>query len=232
MFWLISDCSTAKLNPNGHPFCLTPPSNIVLIPVLLNNTKPTNIRYTITSLGSRKVESIDLNTNSIKAIENSLEHILQLNEKAESSVSDENEDDWDADDLDIGTLGPPGTSQLYRREDLEDTQSITFIKVTKPGIVKLERVVDSSSSNEARVFQNEVLVVPCPTAQFADDSISRGHDLRCAGSTEQLSIQVFGFPPLSLTWHKEINGRRQHMAVDGIQDNKEVLAFLNVPMTS
>ncbi|TDL28053.1 hypothetical protein BD410DRAFT_782006 [Rickenella mellea] len=217
----ISPVSTAKLNPNGLPFCLTPPSNIVLIPVLLNNTKPTNIRYTITSLGSRKVETIDLNTNSIKAIENSLEDILQLNEKTDSSVSDENEDDWDADDLDVGALGPPGTSQLYRREDLEDSQSITFIKVTKPGIVKLERVVDSSSSNEARVFRNEVLVVPCPTAQFADDNISRGHDLRCAGSSEQLSIQVFGFPPLSLTWHKEINGRRQHMAVDGIQDNKE-----------
>src|SRR6201999_240610 len=71
----MSPISTAQLNPYGQRFCLDASSNSVLVPVLLNNSNPTSLRYTITPLGytessGGKIESVALSTRDLKAIEN------------------------------------------------------------------------------------------------------------------------------------------------------------------
>ncbi|KAH8120086.1 hypothetical protein DFH11DRAFT_1558255 [Phellopilus nigrolimitatus] len=212
----MSPISTAKLNPGGHTYCLSPPANMILIPVLLNNTKPSHIRYSVSIPGTEKVDYVDLNARELRNIEQQRLEALKLTKASASADSEENsDDDWDDEDEDLAEgnnylIGPSS-------QELEKTQSVVHLKVTKPGTVRLERVLDSTTTNMARIFFGEVSVVPCPQAEFVPDSIVKGNGIRCMGSKEELAIKVFGVPPLSLKWHKEINGRREYFAVDRIE---------------
>src|SRR5882757_8269370 len=47
----MSPISTAQLNPYGQTYCLSSPSSSVLIPVLLNNSNPNFLRYSLIPLG-------------------------------------------------------------------------------------------------------------------------------------------------------------------------------------
>ena len=210
--------STARLNPGDLSFCLGPPSNTVLIPILLNNTDPSHIRYTISQVGSDKYEAVDLNAKEIRAIESQRLEALQVTRNAASNNEDEyNEADWD-EEAQSGPelLLPPGTASLER------TQSVAHIKVTKPGVIKLQRVLDSTTSNVARIAPVEVKVVPCPQAVILPDKISSGDNIRCMGTREELTVRVSGVPPLSLKWFREINGRREHLSVDKIDSPSDV----------
>lgn len=219
----LSSISTARLNSNGLSLCLSPPSNTILIPVLLNNTTPSHIRYSITVPGSDKPELFDLNTKDLKAIEHSRAESLHLTKSMPSSnMDEEDEDDWDAEDEDDGPssgklLGLHSTSQ-----SLEKTQSIAHLRMSKPGIIRLEQVVDAASSNSARIYPTEFALVPCPQAEFVEDRISRGDSVRCVGSKEELTVKIFGVPPLTLKWHREINGRREHFSIEKIEGSPEV----------
>ncbi|KAI5121322.1 hypothetical protein M0805_003789 [Coniferiporia weirii] len=214
----MSPISTAKLNPGGLSYCLSPPANTVLIPVLLNNTKPSHIRYTVSHPGSDKVDYVDLSAKEIRLIEQQRLEVLQAAKSADPVDPEGNSDaDWDGEDEELQTSQDRMMGFLPASQELEKTQSVVYLKVTKPGTVRLERVLDSATANMARIFPGEISVVPCPQAEFAHDSIVDSDGVRCMGSKEELSVKIFGVPPLDLRWHREVNGKREHFSVERIE---------------
>ncbi|KIJ66251.1 hypothetical protein HYDPIDRAFT_86511 [Hydnomerulius pinastri MD-312] len=215
----MSPISTAHLNPDAHTFCLSPPSDTVLIPILVNNTTPANVRYSFTPLtyvegksGTGRVEHVELSTKDLKVIEQArlegLQMVRTVNYSPDSSEYDEYDDDDDE--------TPSSESHLQK------TQSLAHIRVTKPGTIRLDRVLDSSGVTARLVHPVEVTVVPCPTAQYTDDSLSTlENTVRCAGdgSDVDLTIDIRGVPPLSLRWSKYVNEKKESFLVEGIEDS-------------
>lgn len=196
----------------------------MLIPVLLNNSNPTLLRYSITALDTGKVEVFELNQRDMKSIESAHSAQLQLTQTSSPS-GEESEDDWDGEDEEeeIAQGGVVRHSLTYHHK-LEKTQALSYIRVTKPGLVRLDQASESGT-NDARILHNDVLVVPCPQADFTTDAVVKGDSVRCTGTREELSIRVYGVAPLTLKWRKEINGRREYFSVDGINGNPEVCVY-------
>ena len=139
-------------------------------------------------------------------------------------MDEDDENDYDPDDV----IDETSTKRIASGSNvaLEKTQSIAHIRVSKPGIIRLQRVYDSSSQTDARISLSEVIIAPCPYASFVDDVIAKGDNIRCVGSGEELAVKVFGVPPLSLKWHREISkGRREHFSVERIEGTHEVFIF-------
>ncbi|GLB35866.1 putative nucleoporin pom152 [Lyophyllum shimeji] len=208
----MSPISTAQLNPQGLSFCLSPPDNFVLIPVLLNNTHLAGLTYSLTPLGrDEKPEIVELTAKDLKAIEQDRLEALQASRPTVPARDSDDYDEYDDEEEAIQGLQSPL---------LQNTQALVHIRLSRPGTLRLESVVDHSHV-QARLSQpSTVTVVPCPTVEFADDD-SIKDNVRCSGpdSDLQLTIQVVGVPPLSLRWLKTINGRREHFLVEGIEDN-------------
>ncbi|KAG9314091.1 hypothetical protein JVU11DRAFT_4872 [Chiua virens] len=213
----MSPISTARLNPDAFNFCLSPPSHSVLIPILVNNTTPANVRYSFTPLtyvegqsSTGRIEHIELSGKDLRAIEQA--RLEGLHSVRARSTDDEYEDDDDE--------TPPSDSQLQK------TQSLAHIRLTKPGTIRLERILDSSGVAARLASPLEVTVVPCPTAYFTDDSISQPADaIRCQGDTSSvdMTIDIRGVPPLSLRWSKYLDGKRENFLVEGIEDSNPAL---------
>ncbi|KAF8560070.1 hypothetical protein OG21DRAFT_1502415 [Imleria badia] len=210
----MSPISTAHLNPDAFTFCLSPPSHAVLIPIIVNNTTPANVRYSFTPLtyiegqsGTGRIEHIELSGKDLKAIEQA--RLEGLQSVRVHSTEDEYEDDEDE---------SPSTSD----SQLQKTQSLTHIRITKPGTIRLERILDSSGVAARLAHPLEVTVVPCPTAYYTDDSIAQPADaIRCQGDTSDidLTIDIRGVPPLSLRWSKYVDGKKESFLVEGIEDS-------------
>jgi len=218
----MSPVSTARLNPQGHAFCLAPPGNSILIPILLNNTTPLSVKYSLLPLGYTenekhgKVEYVELSVKDLKAIEQfRIDTFPTLRQppssQRDSDEYDEYDDDGDEDDAE---------DAQSTRSALQKSQSLSHIRITKPGRLRLLRVLDASNT-EARIVQPvEVTIVPCPHVEFADDSDSaHGHDVHCAGQNSdlELMINMRGVPPLSLRWSKSVNGKKEHFLVEGVE---------------
>lgn len=192
------------------------------------------MRYTVTPLGYvegessgggvGKVEYVELVAKDLKAIEANRLESLQLlrpagngnsNSKRDADEYDEYDDDEDDDD----TYTDPGSHPT-----LQKTQSIIHIRLRKPGTVRLERVLDTSNIAARLSHPLEVMVVPCPTAEFAPDKLE---PVRCAGQASntdsetgtdlRFTIDIRGVPPLSLRWFREVNGKREYFLVEGIE---------------
>lgn len=210
----MSPISTAHLNPDALTFCLSPPSHSILIPILVNNTTPANIRYSFTPLtyvegvsGTGRIEHVELTGKDLRAIEQARLEGLQ-SVRAYSS-DDEYEDDEDE---------PPSPSD----SQLQKTQSLVHIRATKPGTIRLERILDSSGVAARLTHPLEVTIVPCPTAFYSDDSAARpANAVRCQGDTSgvDLMIDIRGVPPLSLRWTKYVDGKKESFLVEGIEDS-------------
>lgn len=210
----MSPISTAHLNPDAFTFCLSPSSDSVLIPILVNNTTPANVRYSFTPLtyiegqsGTGRIEHIELGGKDLKAIEQArLEGIQSVRVHSADDEYEEDEDD------------SPSTSD----PQLQKTQSLTHIRITKPGTIRLERILDSSGVVARLAHPLEVTVVPCPTAYYTDDSIAQpANEVRCQGDTSgvDLAINIHGVPPLSLRWSKHVDGKKESFLVEGIEDS-------------
>ncbi|KAI0278168.1 hypothetical protein BGY98DRAFT_975678 [Russula aff. rugulosa BPL654] len=172
----------SHLNPYTQRFCMDASSTSVLVPILLNNSNPTSLRYTVTPLGytdssGGKIESVTLSSRDLKAIENARLERLRLTKT---------------------------TKQEYYDDSVSD-----------------------SSGVDARIsYPSEITIAPCPRAQFVDgDALARGDNIKCAApglntlgedKDVPLTLSIFGVPPLSLKWFKEINGRREYFIVEGI----------------
>lgn len=218
----MSPISTAKLNPYGETFCLASPSHSILVPLLLNNTSPAAVRYSLVPLGyvegsGAKVDKVDLSAKELKAVETARLEALQAMRASTSKQDNEDYDEYD-DDEDDGDDSDPHAMRLQK------TQSMTYIRISKPGTLRLDRVVDSSSVDARFVYPREVTIVPCPRAEFVPDNVA---DVRCAtprvtsgaGEEVNLEIDVYGVPPLSLRWYKEVDGKRESFMVEGIESS-------------
>ncbi|KAF9225491.1 hypothetical protein BS17DRAFT_801515 [Gyrodon lividus] len=212
----MSPISTGHLNPDAHTFCLSPPSHTVLIPILVNNTSPANVRYSFTPLtyvegqsGTGRVEHIELSAKDLKVIEQArIEGLQSVRAYSRDSSYEDYDDDED--------------ETLSSDSRLQKSQSLAHIRATKPGTIRLERVLDSSGVAARLVHPLEVTVVPCPTAHYTDDLLSKPENaVRCAGdnSNVDLSIDIRGVPPLSLRWSKYVNEKKESFLVEGIEDS-------------
>ena len=223
----MSPISTAQLNPYSQLFCLDASSNSVLVPILLNNSNPTSLHYTITPLGytessGGKIESVTLSARDLKAIENARLERLRVTKTTKQEYYDDSIDDYDDEYPNNDPRDAP--SSLPR---LQKTQSIVHIRLSKPGTIHLKDVSDSSGVDARISYPSEITIAPCPHAQFVDgDALSRGDNIKCAASSlntlgedkdVRLTLSIFGVPPLSLKWFKEINGRREYFIVEGIE---------------
>ncbi|PPQ99547.1 hypothetical protein CVT24_005335 [Panaeolus cyanescens] len=212
----MSPISTAHLNPQGQNFCLSPTSRYVFIPVVLNNTNIAGLRYSVTPLGNHaggKLETHDMSLKDLKSVEQSYLDKLQL--AAQPSSAAKNTDDYDEYDDDDDSDAQKTSSSLQK------TQSLYHIMLSKPGIVRLERVYDSSNT-DARLVISQAVVVPCPRVEFGEDEKAAEQPIRCVGQDTdvQLKINVNGVPPLSLKWMRTVNGVREEFLVEGIEGDQ------------
>ncbi|KAK2460117.1 hypothetical protein APHAL10511_007883 [Amanita phalloides] len=226
----MSPISTARLNPYGSTFCLQNQHDSVLIPILLNNTNVVGLRYSLTPLdyvegnSNKRIEYIDLSAKDLKSIEQARLESLQVARLATPPTPDSDDyDEYDDDDDD--------TQSRQSQEMLQNTQSLVHIRASKPGILRLVRVLDSSNTEARLVVPSEIVIVPCPRAKFIDDGWN-DVNVRCAGQEQdvQLMINVFGIPPLSLRWLKIVNGKREHFLVEGIQGSHEPTPVTKAPV--
>jgi nucleoporin POM152 len=229
----MSPISTAQLHLDSRSFCLASPGDTVLIPVLLNNSQPTSIRYSLTPLGADtsghgmtkstflkpKADVVDLSARELKAIESARVEALQSTRLSTPREADD-DDEYDDDDDEAEDINEDARSS---HSWLQKTQSISYIRVTKPGILRLERVAHASGVDARLVYPIEVTIAPCPTAEFVDDARRLSDTIRCAGDNPDLDlkIRIFGVPPLSLRWHRETNGKTDPFLVEGIQGDHE-----------
>lgn len=212
----MSPISTAELNNHGISYCLAPPNNFVLIPVLLNNTNLNGLKYSLTPLGNDgvgpgKVEFIDLTPKDLKSIEQSRLEALKSSRPSASMAQDPEEyDEYDDDDH---------QELQYSPSSLQTTQSLVHIRLNKPGTLRLERVFDASNIDARIANPSSVTVVPCPRVEFVDDELPK-EDIRCFGedSDLKLMIDIYGIPPLSLRWLKTVNGKSERFLVEGIEE--------------
>lgn len=210
----MSPISTAQLNPSGATFCLTGSSDAALVPILLNNTNPTYIRYSLSSLDDTTVEHFDVSSKELKAIEASRLPVMQV---VKSTIPSKVDDDYDEYDDDEGENESSNNDPLH--SSLQRTQALNHLRLTKPGRVRLDRVMDSSGIEARLQYPYEVLVAHCPKVQFVDEPTAA--EVRCAGqdTDHQLMIDISGVTPLSLRWFKMVNGRRESFLVEGIEGN-------------
>ncbi|KAJ7361595.1 hypothetical protein DFH08DRAFT_768660 [Mycena albidolilacea] len=213
----MSPISTARLNPHGSTFCLAEPGAFVLIPVLLNNTDISSLRYSLSPLGYNsdivldKIENFQLSSKELKAIE---EHRLAKLRPSTLATQRNQHDEYDEYDDDSESASDSADSS----STLQKTQSLVHIKLARFGTVRLEQVVDSSNVEARLAYPSEVTVVPCPRVEFIEDT---GAAVRCAGQDQdlELMIDIRGVPPLSLRWFKVVNERPEHFIVEGIDSD-------------
>lgn len=232
----MSPISTAQLNPHFQTFCIANPGQNILIPVLLNNTNPISLRYTLTPLGYGaesseksksvgKIERVELSSKDLKAIEQARLETLQVTKVASTVKRNTDEYDEYDDDEEEETAPLHGSGPA-----LQKTQSMAHIRLNKPGVLRLERVMDSSNIESRLVSFTDVTIAPCPRAEFAAETSISESDLRCAsptlgaggGEEIPLKISIFGVPPLSLRWRKEVNNKPEPFMVEGIEGDTHI----------
>ncbi|KAJ7225386.1 hypothetical protein GGX14DRAFT_489278 [Mycena pura] len=214
----MSPISTARLNPQSSTFCLAEPGSSVLIPVLLNNTDVSALRYSLVPLsyvpdgGSGKIESFQLLSKDLKAMKQTHSANLRPSTLATRRDQEDEYDEYDDDDTDSSAESPNTASTLQK------TQSVVHLELSRFGTVRLEQVVDASGVEARLAYPSEVTVVPCPRAEFIEDTSAA---VLCAGQHQdlELSIDIRGVPPLSLRWFRVVNERAEHFVVEGIDSD-------------
>ena len=134
--------------------------------------------------------------------------------------SDEEDDDDEEEIIPSHGAGPA----------LQKTQSIVHIRLSKPGVLRLERIMDSSNIEARLISFTDITIAPCPRAEFAAETSISESDLRCAsptlgaggGEEIHLKIGIFGVPPLSLRWRKEVNNKQEPFMVEGIEGDTHI----------
>ncbi|KAG6910514.1 hypothetical protein DXG01_009933 [Tephrocybe rancida] len=209
----MSPISTAQLNPEALSFCLSSPNSFVLVPVLLNNTSPAEVKFSLTPLGQDVPEFFELTAKELKAIE---QDRLAASQASRPTTSAQDSEDYDEYDNDEDTVADPRGTHT----SLQSTQSIAHLRISRPGTLRLVSLLDHSRIPVRIPYSATATIVPCPAVQFVDKEPAEGN-VRCSGheSDLQLMIRVYGVPPLSLRWLKTINGRREHFLVEGIENN-------------
>ncbi|KAF8527547.1 hypothetical protein BU17DRAFT_73948 [Hysterangium stoloniferum] len=222
----LSPISTAKLNPFLEIFCLEAPHNTALIPVVFNNTQPTHVTYSVSALGNDSAKTfISLSSRDLKQIEKARSEALTVMQMSDPGDDGESEDDYYDQNDSIKQRPLIGRNAVDPAYQLEKTEILQHIKITRPGVVRLERALDQNNA-DVRIRPTEVTIVQCPKVEFVKDTVT-DDGKRCIGTTEVLNLNVFGVAPLTLKWHREVSGRRENFLVEGIEGDHNVKLKIN-----
>lgn len=203
--------------------------------MLFNNTAPSSIRYSLSPLKDPTSKTfVDVHSRELRSLlerrTRSGSHQGGFHQDNEEESPDgaferefEEHDHLSSKKQIQDSSTGSGASGPY--PPLQKTQSLWYIRVNKPGVVRLEGASDRGSSDAVRIRNVETTVVHCPSVRFIGaPKDARDTMVRCTGSEEQLSLKVFGVPPLSLQWQREAGGKREQFSVEGIDGDKVCLS--------
>ncbi|KAE8348559.1 nuclear envelope pore membrane protein [Aspergillus coremiiformis] len=92
-----------------------------------------------------------------------------------------------------------------------DSHRDLLFPIWRPGIYRLQRVVDESNL-EVRMQRHDALVVSCPRAL-----IKSSHTHKCRGELSNLVLTVEGTPPLKIKYSRQVNRRDRGFSFQNIQ---------------
>ncbi|KAB8236725.1 putative nuclear envelope pore membrane protein [Aspergillus alliaceus] len=98
----------------------------------------------------------------------------------------------------------------YRASGSELHRDLLF-PIRRPGIYRLQRVVDESNL-DVRMRRSDALVVSCPRAL-----IKSAHTHKCRGELSNLVLTVEGTPPLKIKYSRQVNRRDRGFSFQNIQ---------------
>ncbi|KAF8314013.1 hypothetical protein DL93DRAFT_2228159 [Clavulina sp. PMI_390] len=249
--------SKARLNPENLPFCIASPTAGVFIPILLNNTKTLSfVSYSVSALGDQGPKAVvNVTSRELKKMQTSALNMIadQLQNHGPTSpfetITEEEDDIWGSDagskkvatrkDAQSQLILPSTTSFRRSQLNLEKTQHLVYIKVTRPGLLHLERALDPSGA-EIKLPRRpgeafEATVVECPTTEWGDDA--RPGKVCVNAGTKDVSINVRGTAPMTLKWHhKDRSAKVDSFVVEGIKGSTEADSFavaqdVRIPLT-
>jgi len=218
----------------------------VFIPILLNNTKsPSLISYSVAALADQGPRTyINVTSREIKKMQSTAASLIAEQEKLHGSTSlfDSEGDDDDEFDEEDGTVTlykkkelakkkqqqqrilPSSTSFSRSMLELEPTQQLIYLRITRPGLVRLERLLDQSGADariSRRIGLAEATAVECPTARWGDEA--KAGTLCASSGGKDVSIHVRGTAPMTLKWHHVgVKGEEEAFTVEGIKGSNEV----------
>jgi nucleoporin POM152 len=102
----------------------------------------------------------------------------------------------------------PSSGDTSSSRTLERSQSIRTLKIIWQGKITI------TDAEKAHVRLGEVTVVECPSASFPAHQPTP--PVRCLGEEEKLEIRLKGVPPLSLSYSRLTDSRRERFFVDSI----------------
>ncbi|KAG8857714.1 hypothetical protein FRB91_010951 [Serendipita sp. 411] len=219
----LTPISTAKLNPYLEAFCI--PENVghTFVPILFNNSEPSYITYSSAGLHDPNIRS----THNLRKKE--ILTRLDTHQLVDTGSSDEasskvlSEDE--AFDIEFGEYDDPRLKQSHLSQQktamdkyppLQKTQRIRWIKISKPGTIKLETVQDGKM--DVKLRDASVTIVKCPTARFTGPEEEK---IRCRGDKDKLYMETFGVPPLKLEWQHDLGGKREVTTVESLNPDPE-----------
>jgi nucleoporin POM152 len=214
--------STANLNPFSTPYCLAPPEMAAFLPLLLNNTRPSMVQYSLAPLGNQGPRQyVDITARELRSIEASAKQILSLPDP-DIEEDDDLDLDFSSDDTShqqrLITTNYPSRSPFK----LQKTQSLSYIRISKPGVIRLERVLDATG-RDVRTAHSETTIVQCPSAKFEDDTALG--NMVCEGESREVWLNVKGTAPMALKWYREVGGKKESFLVQGIEGSIHVRRF-------
>jgi nucleoporin POM152 len=286
----VGSCYCVSSPPSNEdpalPFPLFSQSRAATIPVLLNNTTPKYLQYSLQEFGEpfESRNTFNLTSKDLKQIASYKSQRRRKRGVLDYDTFDEELEEEEEFDFASGsgnTIGQrligydgtydsdsargtsvdspafPGSARenaFLRYVELEKTQAIWSFNVQRPGIIRIERIIDKSDADvriPAPSSENaKIIVVPCPSARFHQDDQDK-QALRieqkqgkkagkssaldvtqtaCQNDAEDkartISVDVFGFPPLKLAYSRQLgkNNKRETYTIDGIAPDGAILA--------
>ncbi|KZO96434.1 hypothetical protein CALVIDRAFT_473922, partial [Calocera viscosa TUFC12733] len=206
----LSPVNTAELNPQGLRHCFTSGQRPISVPVLVNNTVPHNIKFSIESLeDASDIRFIIVDRHGLGN--------LALVQRYPSGMPEEEFGPEPPQRKSI-EMNPEGQSPLQ----LEDTKGLVYIKVDRPGIVRLESILDSDDEEIHLVGGSSITIPECPNVSFLVDSREPHSIPKCQGDTFEGTLIVKGLPPLSAHYWRDFDGKREDLYANGIDDDSKV----------
>ena len=184
--------------------------------MVFNNTRPRFLQYSWQALEDDSVKTlVEISSKELVSIDKSL---------MATPPTPPGLDEDDEEESPLIDLGAPR---------LQKTELLHHIKVTKPGVIQLERAGEGADV-DIRVRMGKVTIVECPSAKFVDRV---PESTRCIGAAEDLALGVFGVPPLALTWTRKVGSKTEEFVVEGIEGRHKdkapdalVAREINIPL--
>lgn len=211
------------MNPISTCYCLSSAAKPepILIPLILNNTAPSKLTYTLTSFA-------DPPTSQLITVPSS----ALVRPSHAAPTSEHHEDD----DLPSWAVVPAASSAPRHRIpsagrdpsdpfDLSPSESLYYLPVTATGSVRLESVLDADGvpvrirRKRGAEGWEETKIVRCPRAGF-ELKESKKEAYRClagvAPESWSLELAVSGQEPLNVKWHSK-EGDSPRRRTDGLE---------------